>query len=40
MVPDFNLTTASAMANAPGPLTRIMEIAPVPGMVAGATIVS
>ena len=34
------VTTLSAMLNASGPLTLITEIAPVPGTVAGAHIVS
>ena len=34
------VTTLSAMLNASGPLTLITEIAPVPGTVAGAQIVS
>ena len=34
------VTTLSAMLNASGPLTLITEIAPVPGIVAGAHIVS
>ena len=40
MLPLLQLTTLSAMVNASGPLTLITEIAPVPGMVAGAHIVS
>ena len=40
MVPLRHVTTLSAIANASGPLTLITEIAPVPGTVAGAQIVS
>ena len=34
------VTTLSAIASASGPLTLMTEIAPVPGTVAGAYIVS
>ena len=40
MFPLRQVTTLSAMLNASGPLTLITEIAPVPGTVAGAQIVS
>jgi hypothetical protein len=40
MLPLRHVTTLSAMFNASGPLTLITEIAPVPGTVAGAHIVS
>jgi hypothetical protein len=40
MLPRLHVTTLSAMLNASGPLTLITEIAPVPGTVAGAQIVS
>ena len=40
MYPLRQVTTLSAMVNASGPLTLITEIAPVPGTVAGAHIVS
>ena len=40
MVPFLHRITLSAIANASGPLTLITEIAPVPGTVAGAQIVS
>ena len=38
--PFLHLMTLSAIASAAGPLTLITEIAPVPGTVAGAQIVS
>jgi hypothetical protein len=40
MFPLRQVTTLSAMLKASGPLTLITEIAPVPGTVAGAQIVS
>jgi hypothetical protein len=40
IVPLRHLITLSAMSRASGPLTLITEIAPVPGIVAGAQIVS
>jgi hypothetical protein len=40
ILPFRQLTTLSAIINASGPLTLITEIAPVPGTVAGAHIVS
>ena len=40
MFPLRQVMTLSAMVKASGPLTRITEIAPVPGTVAGAHIVS
>jgi len=40
MLPLRHVTTLSAISNASGPLTLITEIAPVPGTVAGAQIVS
>ena len=40
MFPLRQVTTLSAMPSASGPLTLITEIAPVPGTVAGAQIVS
>jgi hypothetical protein len=40
MLPLRHVTSLSAMFNASGPLTLITEIAPVPGTVAGAHIVS
>jgi hypothetical protein len=40
MLPLRQVITLSAMVNASGPLTLITEIAPVPGTVAGAHIVS
>ena len=40
MVPLRHLITLSAMLKASGPLTLMTEMAPVPGIVAGAQIVS
>jgi hypothetical protein len=40
MQPFLHLMTLSAMVKASGPLILITEIAPVPGTVAGAHIVS
>ena len=40
MLPFLQVTTLSAIVNASGPLTLMTEIAPVPGTVAGAYIVS
>ena len=40
MFPLRQVITLSAIVRASGPLTRITEIAPVPGTVAGAHIVS
>ena len=40
MVLLLHLTTLSAIVKASGPLTLMTEIAPVPGTVAGAHIVS
>ena len=40
MLPLRHVTTLSAISNASGPLTLITEMAPVPGTVAGAQIVS
>ena len=40
MLPLRQVTTLSIIVNASGPLTLITEIAPVPGTVAGAQIVS
>ena len=40
ILPFRQLTTLSAIINASGPLTLITDMAPLPGIVAGAQIVS